>query len=565
MSAEFRVERRALPAHFCVPAGESAVLARVHAARGGDARALRLQHLLPLDELGGLDAAAHALAQAMQARRTIVVVGDFDADGATGTALAVRGLRMLGAKEVAFRVPNRFAHGYGLSPALVDEIAASHAGCLLLTVDQGTSSVAGVARATHAGIDVIVSDHHLPGDELPNAIAIVNPNLRGDTFASKNLCGAGTVFYLLLALRAHLRGLGAFAASPEPALAELLDLVALGTVADLVPLDFNNRILVEQGLKRMRAGAACVGLRALLSVAGVDIKHVSAADLAFRIAPRLNAAGRMDDMALGIQCLLCDEPARARALAESLSQLNRERRELQDDMQQQALSLLKNRAIEPKNTAVLIVAEADFHQGIVGLVASKLVERFHRPAIAFAPSEEGWRGSARSIAGLHLRDALADIDTQMPGLMLRFGGHAMAAGLTLRADALGAFKRAAEQGFAARVNPEMLQQIVYTDGELARSEFSLTLAQQIRLGGPWGQQYPEPLFEIKAEILEAKRLAGRHLKLRLNWQNSVVSAIWFNTEHQFAALPCQATLLAQVSLEEYQGLYSPALFVRYLI
>ncbi len=568
-----RVERRKLPADFDANCyAMPAILARIHAARAGDPSAsLTLKHLLAPANLSGLNAAVIALADAIACQRAIVVVGDFDADGATGTAVAVRGLRLLGASNIAFKVPNRFTHGYGLSPSLVDEIAPEFAGALLLTVDQGTTSVAGVARANALNLAVVISDHHLPGNELPAALAIVNPNLDGDAFASKSLCGVGTVFYLLLALRAHFRALGNYQSKPEPNLGELLDLVALGTVADLVPLDYNNRILVEQGLKRMRAGAACMGLRALLSVSKVDIKNVNAADLAFRIAPRLNAAGRLDDMAVGIECLLTDDPSQARAFAETLSDLNRERREIQETMQAQALSLVENinakRAAVPAGSAsdaVLIVEDTEFHQGVVGLVASKLVERYHRPALAFAPSDDGWRGSARSIPGLHLRDVLADIDAQYPGLIVKFGGHAMAAGLTVSHSEFARFKKLAPAAFSARLSPELLEQIVLTDGPLLRSEFNLNLAQHIRLGGPWGQSYPEPLFEVDAEILEASRINGRHLRLRLNWQQSVVPAMWFNTELEPSELPKQARLLAQVELDEYQGLYSARLLVRYL-
>ena len=568
-----RIERRALPANF--DASKYAmppVLARIHAARAGDPNAsLTLKHLLAPANLGGLAAAVATLEAAIASQRKILVVGDFDADGATGTAVAVRGLRLLGAANVGFKVPNRFNHGYGLSPSLVDEIAPENAGTLLLTVDQGTSSVAGVARANALNMAVLISDHHLPGHELPAALAIVNPNLHGDKFASKNLCGVGTVFYLLLALRAHFRSLGNYQNKPEPNLAELLDLVALGTVADLVPLDYNNRILVEQGLKRMRAGSACMGLRALLSVSKVDNKNANAADLSFRIAPRLNAAGRMDDMSIGIECLLSDDPARARALAETLSELNRERREVQETMQIQALSLVEafqgkrpQVAVGSAADAVLIVADSEFHQGIVGLVASKLVERYHRPALAFAPCDDGWRGSARSIPGLHLRDVLADLDAQYPDLIVKFGGHAMAAGLTVSRDQFARFKKLAPTAFAARLNAELLDQVLLTDGPLLRSEFNLSLAQHIRLGGPWGQGYPEPLFEVEAEILEASRINGRHLRMRLNWQQSVVPAMWFNTELEPSELPKHARLIAQVELDEYQGLYSARLLIRHL-
>ena len=563
-----------------------AALERVYAARGivsPAALEAGLNRLLAPADLSGLEAAVQLLMQAITQQQQIVIVGDFDADGATGTAVAVRGLRLLGAQNVRYRVPNRFTHGYGLSPAVVETLLDDYArdpGAhpmpeLLITVDNGTSSIDGVARANLAGMRVLITDHHLPGAVLPAAAAIVNPNLLGETFASKNLCGAGVMFYLLLALRAKLRISGHFNSAPfkgvEPNLSTLIDLVALATVADLVPLDRNNRILVEQGLRRLRAGVGTMGLRALLATSGTDTATVCAQDFGFRLGPRINAAGRLEDMSIGIECLLTDDPARARQLAEQLGALNSERRELQAQMQYEAFAALDKLSLSPDIKgplpAVIIVADIEWHQGVVGLVASKLAERFHRPAVAFAPAADGWRGSARSIAGFHLRDALALVDAQNPGLMQRFGGHAMAAGMTLSHDKLEEFQHIAPKVFAAALLPEMLSEVIYTDGDLSPAEFDVELAQAIRFGGPWGQAFPEPAFTIDAQIFDVQTLSGGHLRCKVKWGGApaMVSAVWFSPDRNKDAVPERARLLVQVAIDEFRGLASARLMIRRLL
>ena len=446
-----------------------------------------------------------------------MVVGDFDCDGATACATVVRGLRLLGARRVSHAVPNRMVHGYGLSPALVDELAALRPD-LLLTVDHGIACHAGIEAARARGWRVVVTDHHLPGPRLPAADAIVNPNLPGDEFPSKALAGVGVVFYLLLALRRHLREAGAFGAG-EPDLSTLLDLVAVGTVADLVPLDANNRTLVAAGLRRLRAGRGCAGLRALIEACGRDASRLTAADIGFAIGPRLNAAGRLEDMALGIECLLTDDTTRARELAQLLDGINAERRAVQQVMTDDAEAAL-SRALLSEAGAPLApcLFDAEWHPGVIGLVASKMKERLHRPVLAFAPSEPGstvLRGSARSIPGFHIRDALAAVDSANPGLIERFGGHAMAAGLTLAQAHLAAFEQAWLAHAATVLDDGLLQAELLSDGELLPREFDRFHAEALRDGGPWGQGFPEPLFDGHFEVLDWKVVGERHLKLTL--------------------------------------------------
>ncbi len=517
------IRRREVAAPCDWPDSVHPVLRRVYAARGVTDIAQvrhRLGGLLPPVLLGGLDRAVELLADAIARDLRICVIGDFDADGATGTAVAVRGLRLLGARQVAYRVPHRLTHGYGLSPALVADLADLSPD-LILTVDNGIACVAGVAAARAAGMRVVVTDHHLPGAQLPQADAIVNPNLHGDGFPSKALAGVGVMFYLLLALRAHLRGQGAFAAGGEPDLSTLLDLVALGTVADMVPLDENNRILVAAGLKRLRAGVAQAGLRALMQVSGRAPERIGSADLGFALGPRINAAGRLEDMALGIECLLADDDASALRLATQLDAINRERRDLQDQMLQQAEAMAAGciAAIEAGGSgdAALCVFDADWHPGVVGLVASRLKERVHRPTIAFAPGgDDGLlRGSARSIPGFHIRDALADLAAAQPDLIARFGGHAMAAGLSLAPESLGAFRTAFAALAAERLDAAALRAELLSDGALAPQDLSRDLAEQLRDGGPWGQGFPEPVFDDEFTVAGWRVVGSGHLKLQL--------------------------------------------------
>ncbi len=579
------------------------VLQRIYAARGVLQPAdvdHRLQRMLPPQALGGLDAATGLLAEAIRDDWSILIAGDYDCDGATGTAVAVRGLRMLGAKRVGYAVPNRFVHGYGLTPALVDSLQPRPR--LIVTVDNGVASVAGVARARELGMRVIVTDHHLPGEQLPACDAIVNPNLVGDGFPSKALAGVGVMFYLLLALRAKLRGQGAFSCdlpdredqkaavhgrtSPkgEPDLSALLDLVALGTVADLVPLDFNNRVLVEAGLRRIRGGKACAGIAALVECGRRSAAVLCASDLGFAVGPRLNAAGRLEDMQLGVECLLTDDVAQARRYAGQLDQINRERRDLQASMVAEAEAMTAGlRDIDAVGVALY---EPSWHAGVVGLVASKLKERLHRPVIAFAPasieecsdgsplldlraqeahtSRVNLRGSGRSIPGFHLRDALAMIDARQPGLIERFGGHAMAAGLSLRAADFPRFAAAFDAAARELIAPERLQAALYTDGELPAGSLSLELARQLRHAGPWGQAFPEPLFDNVFECAGWKPMGEGHWRLDLRdpRDGSVHDAVMFNVGT--AAPPPRLRAAYELVINDWQGRESPRLLLRHI-
>ncbi|HRP73813.1 MAG TPA: single-stranded-DNA-specific exonuclease RecJ [Luteimonas sp.] len=517
-----RIQRRDADVRGNWPEAVPPLLRRLYAARGIEDPALArptLAQLLPPDTLGGMEAAVALLADAIARDTRILVVGDFDCDGATACAVAVRGLRMLGARDLVHAVPNRMVHGYGLSPALVEELAALQPG-LLVTVDHGVACHAGVAAAKARGWQVLVTDHHLPGESLPPADAMVNPNLRGDAFPSKMLAGVGVIFYVLLALRRHLREAGAFADAAEPDLSTLLDLVAVGTVADLVPLDANNRALVAAGLRRLRAGQGCAGLQALIEVSGRTAGALNAADIGYAVAPRLNAAGRLEDMALGIECLLTDDPHLARELAGELHRINAERRGVQQAMvddAEAALAALERPDDETPAVAICLF-HPDWHAGVVGLVASKMKERLHRPVIAFAPSEPGsdqLRGSARSIPGLHIRDVLAAVDSAHPGLVERFGGHAMAAGLSLQRARYAAFEQAFAAAVQATLDPALLQSEILSDGELAAHEFDRFHANAIRDGGPWGQGFPEPLFDGVFEVADFRVVGERHLKLVL--------------------------------------------------
>ncbi len=527
-----RIRRREAPAGGDWPEAYPALLRRLYAARGADGSTLarpRLADLPPPDAMPGIEAATALLEASIASDRRIVVVADFDCDGATACATGVRGLRMLGARNVAYAVPNRAVHGYGLTPALAKELAALRPE-LLVTVDHGIACHAGIAAARACGWDVLVTDHHLPGGTLPNANAIVNPALPGHDFGSRALAGVGVLFYLLLALRKRLRQRGCLPA-PEPDLSTLLDLVAVGTIADLVPLDACNRALVSAGLRRLRAGQGSAGLNALAQVAGRERATLTASDIGFGIAPRINAAGRLEDMAIGIECLLCDEPVRALELATALDAINRERRALQEqatDEAETAFAGLSNDWDSPP--VALCLFDPDWHAGVVGLVASKLAQRAHRPAVVFAPSQPGsdeLRGSARSIPGLHIRDALAAVDAAHPGLVERFGGHAMAAGLTLRQSNLPAFETALREAVAAMLDPAILRAELWTDGELEPGHFDRATADLLRDAGPWGQGWPEPLFDGTFDVLASRTVGERHLKLELGLGGMRLNAIRF--------------------------------------
>lgn len=492
---------------------------------------LSLSRLLPPDGLSDLDVAAARIARAVRGDEAILVLGDFDADGASGTALAVSLLESLGASRVDYLVPNRFAFGYGLTPEIV-RVALEREPTLMITVDNGMSSVAGVTLAQECGVDVVVTDHHLPGEELPPACAIVNPNAPGCAFASKALAGVGVVYYVLSRVRALLAEAGLFdeRGITAPNLANWLDLVALGTVADVAPLDLNNRILVHQGLRRMRGGLARPGIRALAQVAGRNLRAVAAQDLGFGIAPRLNAAGRLADMTLGIRCLLCTELDEAQRLARELDALNSERREIERDMTLDAALLVDESSAE--RDSVICLYDASWHQGIVGIVAGRIRERHHRPVVAFADAgaaaPDELRGSARSIPGLHIRDALDDVAARFPGLMVKFGGHAMAAGLSIKRSQLDRFTRAVSDAVEARVSERDLAGIRMTDGELEPDDLVLENAHLVAEHGPWGQGFEEPTFHGEFDVVAARVVGQRHLKLALRHQDRVVDAIAFN-------------------------------------
>lgn len=513
---------------------------RLYAARGVKNAAetdLSLQQLLPLDKLGNLDAAVALICQAIEKESRIVVVGDFDCDGATGTALAVRGLRLLGARNVLFKVPHRVLHGYGLTPGLVDELAQLQPE-LVITVDSGIACLPGIAKAKQAGYRVIVTDHHLPGETLPEADAIINPNLPGDAFASKALAGVGVMFYLLLAVRQTFRNNGSPGADAD--LSALLDLVAIGTVADMVKLDANNRRLVRAGLARINQGRCQPGVKALAQISGLVLGKITETDIGFRIGPKINAAGRLEDMALGIECLLADDFSQALDMAESLHSINLQRQELQQDMLEQAdLALAEAHSqADAEEKRARILFGPSWHPGVVGLVASKMKELWHRPVLVFAPSEPGsdeLRGSARSIPGFHIRDALAHADALHPGLITRFGGHAMAAGLTLSEGNLARFCEAFESVAAAWIAPEDLHSVIWTDGPLQRQEFSRETALAIQAAGPWGQGFPPPVFDNVFDVVSWQVLKEKHLKLQLRLASSagrgLISAIQFSGYH----------------------------------
>jgi len=493
-----------------------------------------LNKLIGIDQLKGIDQAVECIVAAIQNKQSILIVGDFDADGATSTAVCMRALNMLGHKEVSFLVPNRFDFGYGLSPELV-AVACKNKPDLLITVDNGISSIQGVAAARQAGIDVVVTDHHLAGAELPEANAIVNPNQPGCNFPSKNLAGVGVIFYVMLAVRASLRKAGYFNdALPEPNMASLLDLVALGTVADVVPLDANNRILVSQGLKRMQSGKACVGIQSILKVAGRDIYKIVASDLGFAIGPRLNAAGRLEDMSLGIECLITDDANRALAIAEQLDQLNTNRREIEQDMQQQAMKSLQHLEDSMSETELpfgISLYNPEWHQGVIGILASRIKEKFNRPVIVFADDNDTIiKGSARSIKGLHIRDVLDAIATRYPGMIPKFGGHAMAAGLSLNKSQLAEFETAFNAEVEKQISREALQGVIESDGELQGMDFNLDLAQAIRDAGPWGQGFVEPTFDGEFEVVDWRVVGEKHLKMELQSEDAEqpISAIAFN-------------------------------------
>lgn len=565
-----RIRQRALPSPLPELPGLPPLLTRVYAARGvrhPDELDNGLRQLEPYHSLKGIEQAVELLLRALDQNKQILVVGDFDADGATATAVAMLGLRMLGASKVSYLVPNRFGFGYGLSPELVTAAAPMQAE-LLITVDNGISSLAGVKAAKAAGMQVLITDHHLAGDELPEADAIVNPNQPGCQFPSKALAGVGVMFYVLLALRARMRELGRFGDTPGPNLAELLDLVALGTVADVVPLDANNRILVQQGLARIRAGRARPGIRAMVEVGRRNLPRLVAMDLGYIVGPRLNAAGRMDDMSIGIECLLAEDEQVAMRLAQQLEELNLQRRQVEQGMQQDVAQQLD--VLETSELPFgLCVYQPDWHQGVTGILAARLKEKHHRPAIAFADADDGLlKGSARSVAGLHIRDVLDEINTRNPGMISKFGGHAMAAGLSLVPDALADFSAEFDRLVRRQLSEEDLQGLWVTDGELGGEEFELEMARQLRMAGPWGQQFPEPSFHGRFRLLEQRLVGERHLKLVVQTeQGQAVDGIAFNVDLEQWPNPNIrfAEMAYRLDVNEFRGRESLQLMVEHLV
>ena len=566
------LRRRTLPADASLPDDLPPLLRRLYLHRGVKT-AVELErgakYLLPWQSLGGIEAAVALLHRMLTGGQRIMVVGDFDADGATSTALTVLALRSMGG-NVDYLVPNRFDDGYGLSPEVVEQARARGAE-MILTVDNGISSHAGVETASAHGIPVLITDHHLPGETLPAADAIVNPNLSDSAFPSRALAGVGVAFYLMLALRAHLREQGWFTPQrSEPNLAAWLDLVALGTVADVVPLDANNRILVWQGLSRIRAGKCRAGIRALLEIANRDARQLAASDLGFAVGPRLNAAGRLDDMSVGVALLLTEDIAQARMLASELDALNQTRKEIEQGMKSEALALCD--ALERQHSDLplgLAFYHPEWHQGVVGILASRLKERFHRPVIAFAPAGDGTlKGSGRSIAGLHLRDALERLDTLYPGLIIKFGGHAMAAGLSLETDKYDAFR----ERFAALIDEwldgEALQGVVWSDGELHAQEFSLHTAEMLREAGPWGQAFPEPVFDGKFKLLQQRLVGERHLKVMVEpvGGGPLLDGIAFNVDTRLwpDTSVRQVELAYKLDINEYRGNRSVQLIIDHI-
>jgi len=541
------------------------IIRRIYAARGVFSEAdtaLAAERLHPTHLLGGMEKAVTLLVDAVKTKKSITISGDYDCDGATGTAVAVLGLRILGAAKVNYVIPHRFLHGYGLSKDLVDTISPKPD--IIVTVDSGVASLEGVAYAKSLGMTVIVTDHHLPGDQLPDADAIVNPNLHGDGFPSKALAGVGVMFYLLLALRKQL-ALEGMNANP---LGELLDIVALGTVADLVPLDQNNRILVAAGLQRIRQGKAHPGIKALIALAGKDPEKLCAQDFGFALAPRLNAAGRLEDMSVGVETLLATNAEKAKELVAKLDTINRERQSIQGEMVAEAEALLAQNEEVIDDHIGVVVYQPTWHAGVVGLVASKLKESLHRPVFAFAPGEDNaaaLRGSGRSIEGFHLRDALVEIDAKYPGLIPKFGGHAMAAGLSLAKENLDVFSKAFNEVATAHLTKELLEAVVWTDGELAADDICLDFAEWIQWAGPWGQAFPQPCFENTFDVMAWYRMGSDHVKFQLRDPRNgrLVEGVYFRG-YQEEAFPQRVRVAYELAVNVWHDNTTLQLLIKHL-
>ena len=542
----------------------SPLIKRLYQSRGirSDEECLTsMQYLLPPSSLMNADKAAILLSEAVVEQKRMLIVGDFDADGATATAVAIRGLKLLGGASVEYLVPNRFKYGYGLTPEIVSD-AVEFQPDILITVDNGISSCDGVAAARQYGWEVVITDHHLPGDEVPSANVIVNPNQFGDLFPSKSLSGVGVMFYVLAATRQLLEQRGWFSRNKQimPNLAQLLDLVALGTVADVVPLDWNNRILVDQGLRRIRAGQCAPGITALIEVSGRNQETLQAGDLGFAVAPRLNAAGRIEDMSIGIECLLADDFSTANQLAQRLDRINIERRTIEQSMKESAIvyvnSLVKELDDKPLPYALCLYDEG-WHQGVIGILASRIKDLVHRPVIAFAPDgEKHLKGSARSIPGLHIRDALDLVASRNPSLLSKFGGHAMAAGLTIEAQSLEGFTTAFNEVVSELIDEDDLASVLWSDGELEGAEINMETAKELQQAGPWGQAFPEPLFEGEFIVIDRRVVGEKHLKLNLRPESDgqPVSAIQFFYDEEDWPESCNHFYLAyKLTVNEYRG------------
>ena len=549
------------------------VLARIYASRGierPEQLDRSLARLPAPDLLSGMNAMLSHLHDALENQRHICIVADFDADGATSCALVMRGLELLGGRNVSFIVPNRFEYGYGLTPEIVELVKAQQAD-VIITVDNGIASIDGVKAANEAGIKVLVTDHHLPGESLPDAAAIVNPNLEDDRFPSGNIAGVGVIFYVLMALRRYLRKQNWFEQQrlEEPNLAQLLDLVALGTVADVVMLDEVNRILVHQGLQRIRSGQCCPGIKALIEVSGRQLERLQPQDLGFAIGPRLNAAGRMDDMSLGIQCLLTDDAEIARDAARQLDDLNQERKEIEAQMKQNAMQLLSEmKAFDEKHLpAGVCLYNQAWHQGVIGILASRIKDRLHRPVVAFAPAEDGLiKGSARSIEGVHVRDVLCEVATRHPDILSRFGGHAMAAGMTIALHDYPVFALAFDEVVSEKLAEIDLEQKVHSDGELDQAHLSLAFAEQLQQAATWGQGFPEPTFHGHFEVIQCRIVGQQHVKfvLQLEGESLLIDAIAFFVERPEDWLGSRKILAAyKLDVNEYRGNRTVQLILNY--
>tara|TARA_B100000586_G_scaffold244287_1_gene199163 strand:- start:74 stop:1804 length:1731 start_codon:yes stop_codon:yes gene_type:complete len=569
-----KIVHREVPDNINLPDLIHPVLKRVYASRNIKSSKdldYSLSSLIPFEELSGISDAVILLQEMLEQKKRILIVADFDADGATSCALAIRGLTAMGAEDVIYVVPNRFEHGYGLSPEIVN-VALDYDPDLIVTVDNGISSICGVEYARKNGVKVLITDHHLPGKELPKADVIINPQLADDRFPSKNLAGVGVIFYILLALRAKLKEEYWFENNniDYPNLANFLDLVALGTIADLVPLDKNNRTMVAHGLKLIKKNKSKPGIYALLNQAGRQLSKLTTSDLSFAVAPRLNAAGRLTDMSLGIECLLTDDEGNAIEIAEKLNRLNTERRQIQDDMQEEALAelekYLQNTSGEIPHS--ICIYNKDWHQGVVGILASKIKEKFNRPAIVFAKENEGvLKGSARSITGLHIKDVFDEIAKLHPELILTFGGHAMAAGLTIEESQYGNFSNIFNEVVNQYISSDRLEDEYLTDGELSDDDFTLPLALAIQNAGPWGQSFPEPTFAGQFKILDKRIVGKNHLKLKLQSRNNrtTLNAIAFNmTDANWPSGTDQILSTYRLGINDFQGNSQVQLFIEHL-